>query len=84
MADPVEKENNAKPDTRLAATAAELGVDSTHVAELKGADGALQYASEQVLEVDDATNKRILRKIDLHVLPWLCGLYILQFLDKGV
>lgn len=32
--------------------------------------------------VDEASGKRVLRKIDLHILPFLCITYTLQFIDK--
>lgn len=51
----------------------------------KGADALLAYVDQtDAVVLDEATNRRIVRKIDTHVLPWLCGLYILQYLDKGV
>ncbi|KAH6652320.1 major facilitator superfamily domain-containing protein [Truncatella angustata] len=51
----------------------------------KGADALLAYVdNSQPVVLDDETSRRLLRKIDTHVLPWLCGLYILQYLDKGV
>lgn len=64
--------------------ASELGIEINHVTELKGADKMFAYASTAAITIDDATNRRLVRKIDLHVLPWLCGLYVLQYLDKGV
>lgn len=36
----------------------------------------------QVLQLDEATNKRILRKIDMHILPIMCIVYGLNYLDK--
>lgn len=51
----------------------------------KGADALLAYADPSgTVIIDEATNRRLVRKIDTHVLPWLCGLYVLQYLDKGV
>lgn len=50
---------------------------------LKSADKALAFVGSEVISIDEKTNKRIARKIDLHILPWLCGLYFLQYLDKG-
>ncbi|KAI0162731.1 MFS transporter [Pestalotiopsis sp. NC0098] len=51
----------------------------------KGADALLAYVDHtDAVILDEATNRQIVRKIDTHVLPWLCGLYILQYLDKGV
>ena len=50
----------------------------------KGADAVFAYANAEATPLDEATNRRLLRKIDVHVLPWLCGLYMLQYMDKGV
>ncbi|KAI1849521.1 hypothetical protein JX265_013636 [Neoarthrinium moseri] len=51
----------------------------------RGADALLAYADPSgAVYLDEATNQRLLWKIDTRVLPWLCGLYILQYLDKGV
>jgi len=52
---------------------------------LHGKDRAaelLQNANEQVV-VSEADNKRILRKIDLTILPIMLGVYFLQQLDKS-
>jgi ACS family allantoate permease-like MFS transporter len=49
------------------------------------ADEALKaFASHQgeVLHIDEATNKRLLRRIDLHLMPLLCLVYGLNYLDK--
>ena len=32
--------------------------------------------------LDEATNKRLLRKIDLHIMPLMCIVYGLNYLDK--
>jgi hypothetical protein len=37
--------------------------------------------TEALVEVDQA---RLLRKIDLHVLPFICVMYLLAFLDRYV
>ncbi|KAH8895553.1 MFS transporter [Thozetella sp. PMI_491] len=51
----------------------------------KGADALFSYLNQSGGAVlDEATDKRLLWKIDTHILPWLCCLYILQYLDKGV
>ncbi|KAH8664728.1 major facilitator superfamily domain-containing protein [Xylariales sp. PMI_506] len=51
----------------------------------KGGDALLSYIDHsRAIELDEATNRRLLRKIDTRILPWLCCLYILQYLDKGV
>lgn len=69
---------------RIQEAAEDLGLDVGHVKEIKGADGAYTYASATAVEIDQKTNKHLVRKIDLHVLPWLMILYTLQYLDKGV
>ncbi|KUJ09735.1 MFS transporter [Mollisia scopiformis] len=53
-------------------------------AHIKGVDKAYAYASVDIISIDEKTNKHLFRKIDTHVLPWLLGLYVLQFLDKGI
>ncbi|CUM51117.1 unnamed protein product [Debaryomyces fabryi] len=46
-------------------------------------DIALNYiADENVLNIDEATNRRILRKIDRYLMPLMCLLYCFQFIDK--
>ncbi|KAF2088410.1 MFS general substrate transporter [Saccharata proteae CBS 121410] len=49
------------------------------------ADAAMKAFMEhrgQVIELDEATNKRLLRKIDWHLMPLLCVVYGLNYLDK--
>lgn len=50
---------------------------------VEGADQALAFISGERIDIDPATDKRLLRKIDQYMLPWLCVLYFLQYLDKG-
>lgn len=48
-------------------------------------DEAMQLAldnAEEAVELDEATDRRLRRKIDLYVLPLICILYCLQFMDK--
>ena len=47
-------------------------------------DGALQLLAEagSVGVVDPETSRRLLRKIDLYVMPLICIVYFLQYLDK--
>lgn len=59
------------------------GADLKNI-DIKAVDKAFEYASSDAISIDEKTNKYLLRKIDLHILPWLCGLYVLQFLDKGM
>jgi MFS transporter, ACS family, allantoate permease len=62
----------------------ELGIEVGHVQDFKGADKMFAYASADAMSIDEETNKKLVRKIDMNVLPWLCVLYVLQYLDKGV
>jgi hypothetical protein len=48
------------------------------------ADDALKYAATDAVLLDEATKSRLLRITDWHVLPWLCALYFMQSIDKGV
>ena len=47
------------------------------------ADEAMKaFESGEVIEIDEATNKRLLRTIDRHLLPLMCLIYGLNYLDK--
>jgi hypothetical protein len=47
------------------------------------ADEAMKaFESGEIIELDEATNKRLLRTIDLHMLPLMCVVYGLNYLDK--
>lgn len=47
------------------------------------ADEAMKaFASGEVVEIDAATNRRLLRIIDWHLMPLLCLIYGLNYLDK--
>ncbi|KAK5456384.1 Allantoate permease [Exophiala xenobiotica] len=47
------------------------------------ADEAMKaFTSGEVVEIDEATNKRLLRTIDFHLMPLLCLVYGLNYLDK--
>lgn len=50
-----------------------------------GADAALNLLKETGgvrRPIDAETNKRLLRKIDLHIMPLICIVYFLQYIDK--
>ena len=40
------------------------------------------FENGEVIEIDEATNKRLLRTIDLHLIPLMCVIYGLNYLDK--
>lgn len=47
------------------------------------ADDAMKaFADGQTIHIDEATNKRLLRKIDWNLMPIMCVIYGLQYLDK--
>ncbi|KAI1083129.1 MFS general substrate transporter [Whalleya microplaca] len=46
------------------------------------ADEALKFVGAQRIEIDEETSDRLRKKIDLHLLPIMCVLYGLQYLDK--
>lgn len=43
---------------------------------------AFQGHEGEVIHIDEATNKRLLKRIDWNLMPILCVIYGLQFLDK--
>ncbi|KAK3076486.1 hypothetical protein LTS18_012874, partial [Coniosporium uncinatum] len=53
-----------------------------HSHDADAALAAFQNYKGQVLEIDEATNKRLLRKIDWNLMPLLCVVYGLNYLDK--
>lgn len=71
-------------DPRITTHAQELGIAAEKVKDVKAADQVLEYANAEAIDVPDDVNRRILQKIDWHIMPWLCGLYVLQYIDKGV
>ncbi|KAG9636468.1 putative MFS allantoate transporter, partial [Aureobasidium melanogenum] len=60
-------------------------VDKTILQHAGDADEALKaFMSHpgEVIELDEATNKRLLRKIDWNLMPVMCIVYGLNYLDK--
>ncbi|KAJ5220704.1 MFS allantoate transporter [Penicillium citrinum] len=43
---------------------------------------AFENMEGEAIELDDATNRRILRTIDWHIMPVMCCVYGMNFLDK--
>lgn len=39
-------------------------------------------ASGQVFEIDRDVERRLVRKIDYHILPWICFAYLINYLDR--
>lgn len=47
------------------------------------ADPALKATGGATIEVSEEENARVLRKIDWHILPLMCWVYLVQFADKS-
>ena len=58
-------------------------VEEGEIRPTKGVDAALEFAQQGIsIEITDEVDKRVRRKIDRNILPWMCCLYMLQYLDK--
>lgn len=44
---------------------------------------ALELEHGEVITIDEETNRRLVRKIDWHIMPLLCIIYGLQYLDSN-
>jgi ACS family allantoate permease-like MFS transporter len=53
-----------------------------HAYDADDAMKAFEGRDGEVIEIDEATNKRLLRIIDWNLMPILCIIYGLQYLDK--
>ena len=53
-----------------------------HKIDVDEAMKAFEGHEGEILVLDDATNKRLLRRIDWHLMPLLCIIYGLNFLDS--
>lgn len=53
-----------------------------HAGDADEAMKAFMQAEGEVIELDEETNKRLLRKIDWNLMPMMCTVYMLNFLDK--
>ncbi|KAJ5261336.1 MFS allantoate transporter [Penicillium angulare] len=80
----------AQDDTRGDSTGVDIemsvkGVDPKLVQHSGDADEAMKAFDElqgEVIEIDEATNRRLLRTIDWHIMPLMCLVYGMNFLDK--
>lgn len=53
------------------------------IAHSHDADEAMKaFATGEIIEIDEATNKRLLRIIDWHLMPIMCVVYGINYLDK--
>lgn len=79
----------------VAADGATVDVEKVPVSGKHPSDAVLKYGNDadeamkafaghegEVIELDEATNKRLLRKIDWHLMPIMCLVYAMNFLDS--
>ena len=48
------------------------------------ADSAKLGVASRVVEIDPGEEKALVRKIDVHIVPFMVALYLFSFLDRGV
>ena len=86
MADIEEKHHHVRNPSPVDIHRASIGSNKATarvLAHSHDADDALKaFESGEVIEIDEATNKRLLRTIDWHLMPLMCLIYGLNYLDK--
>ena len=81
----VQPEKVEEDDTERNANSTEKHVDGTleqHAHDADEAFKALQEMHGEAFTLDDATNKRLLRIIDWHLMPIMCCVYGMNYLDS--
>ena len=79
----MEKETKEIPMMASVTSQVLLVVDEPHKhQQVDGADKALELIDGETLDFSPEEEKKVLRKIDMFVLPWLFSMYFFQFLDK--
>jgi hypothetical protein len=48
-----------------------------------GADPAFEFARQEVITYTEEEERKVLSKIDWHIIPLLCWVYAIQFADKS-
>lgn len=51
--------------------------------DLEGSAVALEHGQVEIVENDLAISKRLNRKFDLHLIPWLFGIWLFAFIDRS-
>jgi hypothetical protein len=85
MAQPSVNEHAEQPQAEKQPAPVSQQIPAQETPTGSNADAALALivgAGSQGVAVDPETNKRLLRKIDLHILPLICTIYFLQYIDK--
>lgn len=75
----------AKVDSEAARTSAEWAAGDVDKVQLEDTnlDPALRATGGAIVQYSDEAFARVLRKIDSHMLPLMCWLYMIQFADKS-
>ena len=78
-----------QPEARGTSTAQDIEMtaptDLKLVKDTTNADEAMKAFEElqgEAIELDEATNRRLVRTIDLHIMPIMCLVYAMNFLDS--
>lgn len=79
MAEDVKKEHSSTTTDGLPRSSAP---NYTHTGTVDEAMKAFEAGDGEPIVLDEATNKRLLRRIDLHIMPLMCIVYGLNYLDK--
>lgn len=80
MGEKTTQEQNPELDITRQSTTPEY--PDGEVKKIEGADPALEFAGEDVIEFTEEEGASVLSKIDWHILPLLCWVYAIQFADK--
>jgi len=59
----------------------EKGSDISHTPPSKVED--VEHAASAIA-VDATTEKRLLRKLDIRIVPMICWIYLMNFMDRGM
>jgi hypothetical protein len=61
----------------------EKGSDVSPTPPLKVEDVDIEH-NGSMIEVDELTEKKLLRKLDIRIVPMICWIYLMNFMDRGM
>lgn len=71
-----------KPASLLTTASEKAGREHVEIVEYHGLEPKLQLYSPHV-DTSDVDEKKLMRKVDMWLIPWLTLLYLLCFLDRA-